>query len=119
MPAPQSPWSIAYHDGSANAYQIASDGEGATLEYTPITPERSSTGMYSGGDPRLGRLGPEAIESLWKLVDELEGNTPLHTDERGKGTGAFRVMDARGARDFIIEMGPAIRAFDAFLRTLP
>jgi hypothetical protein len=37
-----------YADGSANVYRIKPD----SLEYIPVKPEESSTGMYSGGEPK-------------------------------------------------------------------
>jgi hypothetical protein len=119
VPTPKPPWSVTYHDGSANSYRIESDAGGASFEYIPITPAQSSTGLYSGGDPRSGRLDPARVEALWQRIHELESEVSLHTPDRGKGTGRFIVSDATGTRTFIVQFGKQLlRAFDAFVAEL-
>lgn len=115
MTTPAGPWAIAYADGSANAYHLASDGAGATFEYRPVTAAQSSTGQYSGGEPRRGKLDAAQVAELWRQLAALEANPKLHTTDRMKGTGAFQVTDAAGTRAFIIRRGPALLAFDELL----
>ena len=110
------PWSIDYHDGSANAFHARDAGDGATFEYVPVRPEQSSTGLYSGGEPKRGALTPAAVASLWAQIATLEGS--LRTTERGKGTGAFSLRDATGTRDFIVQRSPALAAFDELIARL-
>lgn len=86
--------------------------------YDPIRPEQSSTGTYSGGDPRSGRLDAATVAELWRRVDALAANTAIHQADRNKGTGMFDLQGGTGPRAFIVEMGADIRAFDEFLRTL-
>lgn len=107
-------WTITYSDGSANHYRFA-DG---AFEYTPVTPERSSTGMYSGGPPRAGALPAAAIDALLAWVHRLEAATALHADDRMKGTGAFSITDATGSRSFIVKRCDALAEFDAFVAEL-
>ncbi len=107
--------SITYSDGSANGYVFNGDG---TFTYNPVRPEQSSTGMYCGGDPRAGRLEPAQLARLRELVTNLEADISLRVTDRGKGTGRFVVVDAHGTRDFIIARGPALLAFDDFVRAL-
>ena len=109
--------SIVYSDGSANAYHFAIDGDVATFEYRPVTPERSSTGMYSGGEPRAGKLDLAQVAELRRQIRDLESSSELHSADRGKGTGAFHLTDAAGTCDFIIARGPALLAFDELVRT--
>lgn len=116
MSLPSAPWSIGYWDGSANAYHVTADGTAVTFEYRPVTPERSSTGMYSGGPPRAARLDAAQAAELWRRVCELESTTELHSVDRMKGTGAFQLTDAAGTRDFIILRGPALLAFDELVQ---
>lgn len=111
-------WSIDYADGAANTYRFRVDGEVARFEYIPITPAQSSTGMYSGGDPRSGTLDAAALAALWIHVRALAANTAVHVEDRGKGTGAFRVVEGSTTRDFIIARGPALAAFDSFVAAL-
>lgn len=118
MTVPTSPWLLEYSDGSANAYHVAADGPVVTLSYLPVTPERSSTGMYSGGAPREVHLDAVQTAELWQRVRALEAATKLHIADRMKGTGAFHVADATGARRFIIVRGPELLAFDALVQAL-
>lgn len=115
---PETPWSVSYHDGSGNAFQFERAEESASYTYSPVTPERSSTGMYSGGNPAAGPLGEEQVAELWKRLLELEAATAAHTEERGKGTGAFRIVTPVGERSFIVERGDLLKAFDEFLAAL-
>jgi hypothetical protein len=110
--------SITYSDGSANGYVFTAVGDSARFEYTPVRPEHSSTGMYSGGEPREGMLDGPQTTVLHGHVSALEANTALHVTDRGKGTGRFQVRDERGDRSFIIARGPELLAFDAFVRAL-
>ncbi len=111
-------WSIGYSDGAANAYHFRRDEDGAHFAYDPVTPEQSSTGRYSGGDPRSGRLDAEKLAELWAHVRALEANTALHGEDRNKGTGAFHVVEGSSTRRFIISRGPELAAFDSFVASL-
>lgn len=111
-------WSIAYADGAANTYHFRPDEDGALFAYDPVTPERSSTGMYSGGDPRSGHLDPAELAELWQHVRALEANRALHGEDRNKGTGSFRVVEGSATRSFIINRGPELAAFDSFVASL-
>lgn len=118
----QTPWSVVYADGSANLYRVnqaAPDAE-VVLEYVPVTRERSSTGMYSGGPPRHARLAPgdPRVAELWRRALALEADPALRSDARGKGTGAFTLTTPAGERSFIIIMGAALRELDAWLAQL-
>lgn len=107
--------SILYSDGSANAYRFEGDGR---FDYDPVTPERSSTGMYSGGDPRSRRLDAEQLASLWQRVQALAEASALHVEDRAKGTGSFHLVDHTGTRSFIIKRGAELEAFDDFVQAL-
>ena len=116
---PDAPWSIDYADGSANAYHLSNPGADADIlfEYVPVTPERSSTGTYSGGPPRREVLVADdsRLAELWRLVSRLEADTSLHSPERAKGTGALTVMTADGKREFVVQRGPALKELDDLL----
>jgi len=111
------PWTVAYADGSANAYrfwQTSADGA-AQFEFTPVTPERSSSGTYSGGTPKAGTLDAEAIEALWAQVDALMGNPELHTEARAMGTGSFTVTQGGDEVRFLVVAGEPLAKFDVLL----
>jgi hypothetical protein len=106
---------LTYRDGSANAYNVRSDSDGALFEYVPVRPEHSSTGTYSGGAPRCGRIDPIQVAELWYRVEVLSAATHLHVTDRGKGTGVFYIVDENGSSSFIIRRGPELGDFDLFV----
>lgn len=116
----QAYWTLDYGDGSANQYHFEQRSKEAAVSfrYDPVRPEQSSTGMYSGGEPRQGKLTARQARELKRRVAKLESDAALHTEERGKGTGAFEVRTPDGTRRFLIQMGPQIRDFDEFLKRL-
>jgi hypothetical protein len=116
----KTPWSLSYGDGSANQYRFGQDlKESQTyFEYFPVRPENSSTGTYSGGEPRQGDLSAKQTAELKKWLNKLESDKSLHTESRDKGTGAFTVRSGDETRSFIIQMGPELREFDQFLKKL-
>ncbi|HKY63539.1 MAG TPA: hypothetical protein VJR29_08980 [bacterium] len=114
------PWSLAYSDGSANRYRFGQDTKGGEtqFEYLPIRPEESSTGTYSGGEARQGRLDAKQTAQLQQWLGKLEKNKALHTADRAKGTGAFTLNSGDETRSFIIQDSPELRDFNEFLKKL-
>ncbi|MGH7829103.1 MAG: hypothetical protein ACREP8_02890 [Candidatus Binatia bacterium] len=105
-----------YLDGSGNEYRFWKDSEGgsARFEYSPVRPEESSTGMYSGGEPAQGTLSSKQVKQLWQRLHHLESDATLRITERMKGTGAFHIKNG-GIREFIIADGPPLREWNQFL----
>ena len=109
---------IAYADAAGNVYRFLSQAHGGILfEYLPVTPERSSTGSYSGGEARrvLLRDDDARVAELRRRVQQLESADTLHAPERTKGTGAFAIGTRSGERHFTIERGPVLVEFDEFV----
>jgi hypothetical protein len=113
---PTPPWSLVYADGSANVYTFEASADGVDVVYEPVTPERSSTGTYSGGEPFHARLDGDdpRLQSLWRLVVGLEADPSRHAAERCKGDGAFTITDGGGTRRFLVERG-ALDALESLL----
>lgn len=90
------------------------------MSYAPMTPERSSTGLYSGGEPIQARpLTSEQVAKIWKLVNQLEVDSSVHGERREKGSGKFRIVSGAGERGFIIKRSaPALAEWDQFLAGL-
>ena len=119
MPANvDAPWSVTYHDGSGNGFRFWQETKDdcAHFEYSPITPETSSTGRYSGGDPKKGRMDGRHAGELWRRIGSLESDTSLRRDSRIKGSGAFSLKTATGTRQFIVNDGRLLREFNEFLK---
>ena len=117
---PQTPWSVRYADGSGNITRLWRDaGAGlARFETTPVSPETSSSGTYSGGDPRSGDLTPAQVEELWRRVREVEADTSNHAATRTMGSGSLALETTTGRTDFLVQRGTALAAFDSFLAQL-
>lgn len=116
---PSAPWNLTYADGSANVYRWWQEQPGAPVrfEYDPVTPEMSSTGLYSGGAPREEQLDaddPRLVE-LWAKTRALEADTTHHAPDRNKGTGAFSLVTPEGSARFIIEQGQRLESLAPLL----
>lgn len=113
---PKAPWSLVYADGSANVYRFEATLTGVRFAYEPVTPEQSSTGFYSGGNPvdeRLVATDPR-LATLWEYAEALEADIATHADERNKGDGAFTVTSGGNRRRFLV-VRSATRKLEAFL----
>ena len=113
------PWSLSYYDGSGNRYHFwqASEDVDACFEYSPIVPSVSSSGLYSGGKPERRTVNEEQLESLWHWVDRLASNESLHSAQRTKGSGMFRLATSASERRFIIRNGSMLRKFGDFVES--
>lgn len=114
---PGGAWRIDYADGSGNRYALVDDGRGdVDVTYDPMTPAKSSSGMYSGGPPRhavVPRDDPRIAE-LWSRV-LLAALGP--SVARAKGTGAFTLTTTAGVREHVEARGASLAAIDALLAT--
>lgn len=92
-----------YADGSANLYILTP----TTLEYDPVTPEESSTGMYSGGEPKTVTITGEQFASIKALLESAIKNPSVHIKDRTKTSGAISVKQGTNEKKFIIAPGCA------------
>lgn len=114
---PVAPWSIIFADGSGNSFHFLQPSAEATAEYeyTPVTPEESSSGTYDGGMASRGELTAEQVQQIWSQVEAMGAATATHVDHRMKGTGAFVVTQHGTKREFVISSGPELDAFTALV----
>ncbi len=80
-----------YIDGSGNKYTITS----TTITYDPMTPERSSSGTYSGGEPYTVNIEEKNFNDLKLVFKKCIDNKTGQTSERNKGTGMLIVLPER------------------------
>lgn len=103
--------SFEYLDGSANRYRITPD----SIVYDPVTPQESSSGLYSGGEPYHAAITTEAFARLQALFEKAITVTADQTTERSKGTGVLVLSDKRR---FIFKMGSGTKSeLEAAIRT--
>lgn len=119
--APAPPWNIVYHDGSGNSFTIQktrSPGTGVKGEYSPMTPERSSSGSYSGGEPWQGEVSTEHAQELWRRLKALEADSANRANSRVMGSGSFRIRSTAGERTLLVAPCEALTELDNFLEQL-
>ncbi len=107
-------WSITYGDRSGNVFYFQGPPE-HRFRYSPVRPEMSSSGTYSGGAPKEGALSAKEAQGLWARVKALQARPEVHAQQRMKGTGDFTVQSAQGEQRFIVKSGAALREFEAAL----
>jgi len=116
----QPPWRIDFYDGSGNSYRFdrKSAADLVTATYDPVDPARSSSGLYSGGDPWRSDLDDAEAAELWRWVDGLMEDVELHAERRGKGTGLIRIRAQGGEQSVIVARGTQLAAFETYLPSL-
>lgn len=72
----------AYVDGNNNMYSI-----GRRLEYIPVTKAQSSSGEYSGGEPKSVEISEAQLAELGALVDRIVADGANVLSERPMGCG--------------------------------
>jgi hypothetical protein len=90
-----------YANGSADVYTLT----GTILEYDPVQPEESSTGTYSGGDPKTVTLTTSQADSLRALMDQAFNHTAVHIPDRVKGSGRVSIGSGKQSKHCILAQG--------------
>jgi hypothetical protein len=105
-----------YADGAGNLYLLQPD----SLAYRPVTPLESSTGTYSGGEPKTVPVPPAARERLVALLERaLATAQPPATPGRAKGTGWVAKGTGADAQEAVLAMNSPLKTeIEAYLREL-
>jgi hypothetical protein len=69
-------------DGNANLFRLSPE----RIEYLPVTPALSSSGVYSGGEPRVRIIKTEAFKRLSDLLDRATSRPHPRGEPTNKGT---------------------------------
>lgn len=72
-----------YSDGSSNSYNISE----TQIKYDPVTKENSSSGTYSGGEPKTKTLSKSDFEKISILFKEAFAAKAEHQQNREMMTG--------------------------------
>jgi hypothetical protein len=75
--------SYEYADGSGNVYVV----KDLSVEYKPVTPRNSSSGIYSGGEPASVTIASDQYDSLVNLLESAMANSSIHQTNREMMTG--------------------------------
>jgi hypothetical protein len=110
------PWRLEYYDGAGNGYSFSrQEGQAALFEFSPLTPEMSSSGLYSGGRPSRGALTEVQVTGLWEWFEKLLLDASGHCRYRMKGTGCFLLKSSVDSAEFIFKASPMLRQFEESL----
>lgn len=90
-----------YADGNGNVYTITS----TTLGYSPVKPEDSSSGTYSGGVPKSIALTPDQFVVISAVLTKAVDNTTSHISERVMMSGVVSVINGNNKKRYIITPG--------------
>jgi hypothetical protein len=90
-----------YADGNGNRYTVTP----SLLTYDPVTPERSSSGRYSGGEPARRNLTPLEYDSIYQLLEKAIHNRSVHISDRIMMSGAITTVKGERQTTVIIKPG--------------
>lgn len=74
-----------YIDGNNNTYTIRPD----SIFYKPVTPAESSSGIYSGGEPKAVKLSAEQFAKIEAMIKAIWKDKKIHCDKREMGYGTI------------------------------
>lgn len=104
-----------YADGNANVYILTPD----SLEYVPVKPEESSTGMYSGGDSKKVALTPEQFRNMRAMLETAKKKHNIHIPDRIKTSGMITTISGDEKTSFVLKPGcTEMSAIEAELKKL-
>lgn len=78
-----------FFDGSGNGYSFSKD----SIFYDPVTPEHSSSGIYSGGEKASTSITVKEFKQLKKNFNSLVKNSSIHLDNRIMTSGLLRIKE--------------------------
>jgi len=77
--------SFMYSDKNMNTYSIKE----TELKYDPTQKAESSSGLYSGGEPKIKIITPHELNKVSILFEEALSDSLSHEKGRQMGTGLF------------------------------
>jgi hypothetical protein len=91
-----------YSDGSGNRYRISKE-KLISLQYFPITPLESSSGFYSGGEPKSGFISEKELSDFLKIIKSLPASEKVKSPNRRMGTGYLYWVKKGKKTEFVFE----------------
>jgi hypothetical protein len=105
-----------YADGSANVYKIYGD----SISYIPVTKAQSSSGEYSGGEPKTIAITSEQKEKLIKLLELALDSTNQQQERREMMTGMLsKSLEEEEIKKVILKSKSALKnQIETYLKDL-
>lgn len=109
---------FTYADGSGNVYEIGAS-QTRTLEYKPVKPEFSSSGIYDGGEAFSLVLSQQEYESLVSVLEKAISAKQHQIADRVMMSGMIIMDQGNKQERFILEPGCAeLLAVEEVLATI-
>jgi|GEM_PF-4054657 hypothetical protein len=106
---------LKYLDGSGNSFNITND----SISYLPITPEISSSGMYSGGKETHKAINKVDFIRLSNQFDQIFSNKKIQISNRVKTSGLLiRYYKNNVMEQIIISKSDEQKQLEDFLNLL-
>ena len=88
---------ITFSDGSGNQYTI----EQNSMEYNPVKPIYSSSGIYNGGEHVKKTITQNQFEKLLLVFNKAVENKASHAKTRVKGSGLITIQQGDSVKSCI------------------
>lgn len=93
-----------YLDGSGNEYIINNEPK-ITIEYNPVKPLQSSSGIYDGGEYVKKDISELQYNNIISTLREAIENRDIYIDDRVKGSGMIILQEKNKEIVYILEPG--------------
>jgi hypothetical protein len=81
-----------YSDGNSNSYTL----DEKKLVYTPVNPEESSSGTYSGGKAKKTEVTKDTFKHISALLDKAMSEREQHQENREMGAAQIGKYSKKG-----------------------
>ncbi len=108
------PIEITYNDGSANSYIITL----SNFRYNPVTPTESSSGTYSGGEPKDFDIDQNIFNEIFILAESIATNEDIKIETRQMGTGFINIAFENTDIKAHISNCPELEEFENHLQNI-
>lgn len=92
---------FVYRDGNGNRYKFTRE----YLEYIPVQPEESSSGIYSGGEPFVHSTRSNEFDVWSTMMQRIAHDTTTHTDDTSKGVAWIFIRNGEDVISFGLKPG--------------
>ena len=89
---------IDYGDGNGNQYIIEQD----SIEYNPVKPKFSSSGIYDGGDHMKKKITKQQYNKIASIFKEVIANKANHIKNRVKMSGVITIQEGNAVKSCIL-----------------
>jgi hypothetical protein len=110
------PIEISYSDGNSNEYLIKPE----VINYIPVSPENSSSGIYSGGSAVVMDINPDNQQFNMAFIKaiKLKENKDIVLESRPMGSGLIKLKFKNSEMSVIIKDCSELSEFEDYLKQL-